>query len=105
MCSFKEKKSDPSEFMQLDGYTVDYIEPASGEFIVVVYFARNGLMNDAFSSLRPPSITSCNFQTVIAMNVKFVRVVQLGAKNNLNNVSKPSPQTLREKSTRNTLAK
>jgi hypothetical protein len=34
MCSFKEKKSDPSEFMQLDGYTVDYIEPASGEFSV-----------------------------------------------------------------------
>jgi hypothetical protein len=31
MCSYKEKKSEPSEMMQLDGYTVDYIEPASGE--------------------------------------------------------------------------
>ncbi len=30
ICSFKEKKSDPSEMMQLDGYTVDYIEPAGG---------------------------------------------------------------------------
>lgn len=31
MCTYKEKKSEPSEMMQLDGYTVDYIEPASGE--------------------------------------------------------------------------
>lgn len=30
MCSYKEKKSEPSEMMQLDGYTVDYIEAASG---------------------------------------------------------------------------
>lgn len=30
MCTYKEKKSEPSEMMQLDGYTVDYIEPASG---------------------------------------------------------------------------
>ncbi|EDX15245.1 GD24425 [Drosophila simulans] len=29
MCSYKEKKSEPSEMMQLDGYTVDYIEAAS----------------------------------------------------------------------------
>jgi len=28
ICSYKEKKSDPSEMLQLDGYTVDYIEPA-----------------------------------------------------------------------------
>eukprot|EP00095_Tigriopus_kingsejongensis_P011606 maker-scaffold859_size87536-snap-gene-0.9 protein:Tk11606 transcript:maker-scaffold859_size87536-snap-gene-0.9-mRNA-1 annotation:"calcium-dependent secretion activator isoform x4" len=28
ICSYKEKKSDPSEMMRLDGYTVDYIEPA-----------------------------------------------------------------------------
>lgn len=31
MCSYKEKKSEPSEMMQLDGYTVDYIEASSGE--------------------------------------------------------------------------
>ena len=31
ICSYKEKKSDPSEMMRLDGYTVDYIEPAGGE--------------------------------------------------------------------------
>ena len=30
ICSYKEKKSDPSEMLQLDGYTVDYIEPAGG---------------------------------------------------------------------------
>jgi hypothetical protein len=30
MCSYKEKKTEPSEMFQLDGYTVDYIEAASG---------------------------------------------------------------------------
>lgn len=36
MCTYKEKKSEPSEMMQLDGYTVDYIEAASGnEFKVL----------------------------------------------------------------------
>jgi len=32
ICSYKEKKSDPSEMLQLDGYTVDYIEPAGAMF-------------------------------------------------------------------------
>ena len=31
ICSYKEMKSDPNEMMQLDGYTVDYIEPAGGK--------------------------------------------------------------------------
>ena len=31
ICSYKEKKSEPSEMLQLDGYTVDYIEPAGGK--------------------------------------------------------------------------
>lgn len=30
MCSYKEKKSEPSEFMQLEGFTVDYAEPDPG---------------------------------------------------------------------------
>ncbi|XP_034252642.1 calcium-dependent secretion activator isoform X4 [Thrips palmi] len=29
LCTYKEKKTEPAEMMQLDGYTVDYIEPAS----------------------------------------------------------------------------
>ncbi|XP_063856335.1 calcium-dependent secretion activator-like isoform X2 [Scylla paramamosain] len=29
MCSYREKKSEPTEMMQLDGYTVDYIEAVS----------------------------------------------------------------------------
>ncbi|XP_061386263.1 calcium-dependent secretion activator [Musca vetustissima] len=33
MCSYKEKKSEPSEMMQLDGYTVDYIEGASASLM------------------------------------------------------------------------
>lgn len=34
MCTYKEKKSEPSEMMQLDGFTVDYIEAASGTFCI-----------------------------------------------------------------------
>ncbi|KAG7198307.1 hypothetical protein KM043_005710 [Ampulex compressa] len=34
MCSYKEKKSEPSEMMQLDGYTVDYIEAVSANLMV-----------------------------------------------------------------------
>lgn len=43
MCSYKEKKSEPSEMMQLDGYTVDYIEPASGEppFLLVQWLKED----------------------------------------------------------------
>lgn len=32
LCSYKDKKSEPAEMMQLDGFTVDYIEPASGQY-------------------------------------------------------------------------
>lgn len=32
LCSYKDKKSEPAEMMQLDGFTVDYIEPASGKY-------------------------------------------------------------------------
>ncbi|XP_046655109.1 calcium-dependent secretion activator-like isoform X6 [Daphnia pulicaria] len=34
MCSYKEKKTEPSEMFQLDGYTVDYIEAASANLMV-----------------------------------------------------------------------
>ncbi|XP_019873010.2 calcium-dependent secretion activator isoform X3 [Aethina tumida] len=34
MCSYKEKKSEPSEMMQLDAYTVDYIEASSANLMV-----------------------------------------------------------------------
>ena len=27
MCSYQEKKSEPNEMMQLDGFTVDYTVP------------------------------------------------------------------------------
>ena len=30
MCSYREKKPDPTEMMQVDGYTVDYCEPTGG---------------------------------------------------------------------------
>ncbi|XP_017879299.1 calcium-dependent secretion activator isoform X2 [Ceratina calcarata] len=34
MCSYKEKRSEPSEMIQIDGYTVDYIEPISANLMV-----------------------------------------------------------------------
>ncbi|XP_077299591.1 calcium-dependent secretion activator 1 [Arctopsyche grandis] len=34
LCSYKDKKSEPAEMMQLDGFTVDYIEPASAQLMV-----------------------------------------------------------------------
>ncbi|KAK2147526.1 hypothetical protein LSH36_548g01000 [Paralvinella palmiformis] len=30
MCSYREKKADPTEIMQLDGFTVEYCEPIEG---------------------------------------------------------------------------
>lgn len=32
MCSYREKKSEPQELMQLEGYTVDYTAPHAGIF-------------------------------------------------------------------------
>ncbi|XP_065559138.1 calcium-dependent secretion activator-like isoform X3 [Artemia franciscana] len=34
MCSYKEKRTEPQEMLQLDGYTVDYIEQASANLMV-----------------------------------------------------------------------
>lgn len=34
MCSYRERKSEPTEMMQLDGYTVDYIEAVSAQLMV-----------------------------------------------------------------------
>ena len=40
MCSYKEKKTEPSEMLQLDGYTVDYIEAASGKWHFRLFILR-----------------------------------------------------------------
>lgn len=32
MCSYREKKADPTELLQLDGFTVDYTEPDNGSY-------------------------------------------------------------------------
>ena len=42
ICSYKEKKADPSAMMQLDGYTVDYIEPAGGNYILTISKPKGG---------------------------------------------------------------
>ena len=41
MCSYREKKSEPTEMLQLDGYTVDYIEPIPGKNYFKFYFIFN----------------------------------------------------------------
>ena len=46
ICSYKEKKSEPSEMLQMDGYTVDYIEPAGGRFFSNLSFLL--LQNNVF---------------------------------------------------------
>jgi len=48
MCSYKEKKSEPSEMMQLDGYTVDYIEAASGIFIKLLLMIMIEVKTDIY---------------------------------------------------------
>ena len=42
ICSYKEKKADPSAMMQLDGYTVDYIEPAGGNYMIYLILTSGG---------------------------------------------------------------
>ena len=37
MCSYREKKSEPTEMLQLDGYTVDYIEPIPGIVLCTIF--------------------------------------------------------------------
>jgi len=44
MCSYRERKSDPIEMMQLDGFTVDFCEPSTPEgshFGVLENFSGN----------------------------------------------------------------
>jgi hypothetical protein len=38
ICSYHEKKSDPTEFIQLDGFTIDYMpEPDPGNYYALFY--------------------------------------------------------------------
>lgn len=46
MCSYKEKKSEPSEMCQLDGYTVDYIEAASGMCGIIPFLILHSTYHD-----------------------------------------------------------
>ena len=45
MCSYREKKSDPTEIMQLDGFTVEYCDQVQGEKSTakVLYYSTPGL--------------------------------------------------------------
>ena len=36
-CSYREKKSEPTEMMPLEGYTVDYAEPDNGKSMFLAF--------------------------------------------------------------------
>jgi hypothetical protein len=69
MCSYKEKKTEPSEMMQLDGYTVDYIEQASGKFTLdcfiymSLWYSKNNVMQIVSVPERSNAICSRNRKT------------------------------------------
>jgi len=44
MCSYREKKPDPTEMMQLDGFTVDYCEPLPGKLTFLQTSCKAGLI-------------------------------------------------------------
>lgn len=53
MCSYREKKSEPQELLQLDGYTVDYSDPQPGnpthciatrKSTVALFYKKNDLI-------------------------------------------------------------
>lgn len=35
MCSYREKKAEPQELMQMEGYTVDYCDPQPGACMLI----------------------------------------------------------------------
>ena len=37
MCSYREKQAEPTEMMELDGYTVDYCEAINGLYSTCKY--------------------------------------------------------------------
>ena len=36
MCSYRERKHDPTDILQLDGHTVDYCDPLEGQLSIVI---------------------------------------------------------------------
>lgn len=42
LCSYHEKKGEPHEMIQLDGYTVDYCEKPSGMSHVLISMSQKG---------------------------------------------------------------
>lgn len=46
MCSYREKKSEPQELLQLDGYTVDYTDPQPGNTLTFTDYSDLPLLNE-----------------------------------------------------------
>ena len=51
MCSYKEKKSDPTEMSTLDGYTVDYTEPVTGQYAFSSALNKGTLIDCVLSNM------------------------------------------------------
>lgn len=51
MCSYREKKSEPQELMQLEGYTVDYTAPHPGTLYAIINCYTVYRMADLFCLL------------------------------------------------------
>lgn len=62
MCSYREKKSEPQELLQLDGYTVDYSDPQPGEASFIGSYVKQagapGTDNVSLAALSPQAWTA-----------------------------------------------
>lgn len=62
MCSYREKKSEPQELLQLDGYTVDYSDPQPGEASFIGSYVKHagapGTDNVPLPALSPQAWTA-----------------------------------------------
>jgi hypothetical protein len=68
MCSYRERKPDPTEMMQLDGFTVDYCEPVPGKY---------GLTNIFVYPSEAILLIIMNFELLMALHVYCVLLLSV----------------------------
>ena len=66
MCSYREKKHDPTEMMQLEGFTVDYCEPLQGKNNI----DRHSILCTILKSLYVQNFF-CSFTYELKKNAEF----------------------------------
>lgn len=68
MASFKERKSDPTEIMQLEGFTVDYCDSQPGTFywlFIMLCFFRKCLATRRFFKIITFCLIYCTLQYLL----------------------------------------